>query len=55
MHGRFEESAGLIITETDYQQLYLEEHEQKPEVRPGASLWLSWEPRVGRLLHPEGV
>ena len=33
--------------------VYLEEHEQKPEVRPGASLWLSWEPRAGRLLEPD--
>jgi spermidine/putrescine transport system ATP-binding protein len=33
--------------------IYLEEHEQKPEVRPGASLWLCWRPDAARLLHPE--
>jgi spermidine/putrescine transport system ATP-binding protein len=33
--------------------IYLEEHEQQPEVRPGASLWLRWRPDSARLLHPE--
>jgi spermidine/putrescine transport system ATP-binding protein len=33
--------------------IYLEEHEQKPEVRPGASLWLCWRPDAARLLHAE--
>jgi spermidine/putrescine transport system ATP-binding protein len=32
---------------------YVAEHERRPEVRPGAALWLSWEPRAGRLLPPE--
>jgi spermidine/putrescine transport system ATP-binding protein len=33
--------------------VYLEENEQKPEVRPGAALWLSWEPGAARLLEPD--
>ena len=33
--------------------IYLEEHEQKPEVRPGATLWLRWRPDAARLLHAE--
>ncbi len=31
--------------------IYLEENEQKPEVRPGAQLWLRWRPEASRLLH----
>ena len=33
--------------------VYLEEHEQSPEVRPGAALWLRWRPDSARLLHAE--
>jgi spermidine/putrescine transport system ATP-binding protein len=33
--------------------IYLEESEQKPEVRPGAELWLRWRPDAARLLHAE--
>ena len=33
--------------------VYLEEDERKPEVRPGAALWLSWEPGAARLLEPD--
>jgi spermidine/putrescine transport system ATP-binding protein len=43
----------LLDAAGDELVVYLEEDEQKPEVRPGASLWLSWEPRAGRLLHPQ--
>jgi len=32
---------------------YLEASRREPEVRPGASLWLSWAPDAARLLHPE--
>jgi ABC-type Fe3+/spermidine/putrescine transport system ATPase subunit len=34
---------------------YLEAARQDPAVRPGAGLWLSWEPGAARLLHPDGV
>jgi len=33
--------------------IYLEENEQKPEVRPGAKLWLRWRPEASRLLQVE--
>jgi hypothetical protein len=33
--------------------IYLAESEQKPEVRPGAELWLRWRPDAARLLHVE--
>jgi spermidine/putrescine transport system ATP-binding protein len=46
----------LLDAAGDELVVYLEEHEQQPEVRPGAALWLSWKPRAGRLLYPdEGV
>jgi spermidine/putrescine transport system ATP-binding protein len=45
----------LLDAAGDELVVYLEEHEQRPEVRPGASLWLSWKPRAGRLLRPDGV
>jgi spermidine/putrescine transport system ATP-binding protein len=45
----------LLDSAGDELVVYLEEHEQRPEVRPGASLWLSWEPRGSRLLHAESV
>jgi spermidine/putrescine transport system ATP-binding protein len=32
---------------------YLEASRQQPGIRPGASLWVSWEPEAGRLLHAE--
>ena len=32
---------------------YLEASRQQPGVRPGASLWVSWERDAARLLHPE--
>jgi spermidine/putrescine transport system ATP-binding protein len=34
---------------------YLEAARQDPAVRPGASLWLSWEPGAERLLPPDGA
>jgi spermidine/putrescine transport system ATP-binding protein len=43
----------LLDAAGDELVVYLEEHEQQPEVRPGAALWLSWQPRAGRLLHPD--
>jgi ABC-type Fe3+/spermidine/putrescine transport system ATPase subunit len=33
--------------------IYLEENEQKPEVRPGAKLWLRWRPQSSRLLRED--
>ena len=33
--------------------VYLEEHEQRTEVRPGAALWLRWRPDSAHLLHAE--
>jgi spermidine/putrescine transport system ATP-binding protein len=44
----------LLDAAGDELVVYLEEHEQMPEFRPGAALWLSWKPRAGRLLHPDG-
>jgi spermidine/putrescine transport system ATP-binding protein len=35
--------------------IYLEESEQKPEVRPGAALWLRWHPDAARLLHVDAA
>jgi len=32
---------------------YLEASRQQPGVKPGASLWVSWEPDAARLLHPD--
>jgi hypothetical protein len=43
----------LLDAAGDELVVYLEEHEQGAEVRPGASLWLSWLPRKARLLHPD--
>ncbi|MCI0548498.1 MAG: ABC transporter ATP-binding protein, partial [Candidatus Rokubacteria bacterium] len=34
---------------------YLEASRQQPGVRPGAALWVSWEPDAARLLHPEAA
>jgi spermidine/putrescine transport system ATP-binding protein len=34
---------------------YLEASRQQPGVRPGASLWASWETDDARLLHPDGT
>ena len=34
---------------------YLEASRQQPGVRPGASLWVSFEPDAGRLLHPDAA
>jgi ABC-type Fe3+/spermidine/putrescine transport system ATPase subunit len=45
----------LLDAAGDELVVYLEEHEQQPEVRPGAALWLSWKPRAGRLLHPDST
>jgi spermidine/putrescine transport system ATP-binding protein len=33
--------------------IYLQEDEQKPEVRPGAQLWLRWRPEASRLLRED--
>jgi spermidine/putrescine transport system ATP-binding protein len=43
----------LLDAAGDELVVYLEEHEQGAEVRPGAALWLSWQPRKARLLHPD--
>jgi spermidine/putrescine transport system ATP-binding protein len=43
----------LLDAAGDELVVYVGEHEQRPEVRPGAALWLSWRPGAGRLLHPE--
>jgi spermidine/putrescine transport system ATP-binding protein len=37
------------------QVAYLEASRQDPAVKPGASLWLSWEPDSARLLHPDAA
>jgi spermidine/putrescine transport system ATP-binding protein len=34
---------------------YLEASREHPAVRPGAALWVSWEPDAARLLHPDGT
>lgn len=32
---------------------YLEASREHPAVKPGASLWVSWQPDAARLLHPD--
>ena len=34
---------------------YLEASREAPGVRPGAALWVSWEPGAARLLHPDAT
>jgi spermidine/putrescine transport system ATP-binding protein len=34
---------------------YLEASREAPDVRPGAALWVSWEPDAARLLHPDSA
>ncbi len=34
---------------------YLEASREAPGVRPGATLWVSWDPDAGRLLRPDGA
>jgi spermidine/putrescine ABC transporter ATP-binding subunit len=43
----------LLDAESNELVIFLEEDEQQPEFRPGASLWLSWRPSSARLLHKE--
>ena len=33
---------------------YLEASQLQPGVRPGAALWVRWDPDAARLLHPDG-
>jgi spermidine/putrescine transport system ATP-binding protein len=41
----------LLDAESNELVIYLEEDEQRPEFRPGASLWLHWRYDAARLLH----
>jgi hypothetical protein len=34
---------------------YLEASREAPGVRPGATLWVSWDPDAARLLRPDGA
>jgi spermidine/putrescine transport system ATP-binding protein len=43
----------LLDAESNELVIFLEEDEQQPEFRPGASLWLSWRQSSARLLHKE--
>ena len=45
----------LLDAESNELVIFLEEDEQQPEFRPGASLWLSWRPHSARLLHKESA